>query len=285
MTLGHVLSIIFGILLIAYGLKLRKQSRIDHSSPAIGFAEWPLQPIDFALLMWVLFMFLLLLPPAASSLLMQNAGDAQLDAQARNEQIALVSILSTHLPILLFFGILLYSPMRGMLGKLSSVKTTVSTWVGAAKQSWKALLKAFPIFMLLAFGWHYLLVMISELGIPINTDPQLLVTMMEQTESMAFVMLIGFAAVFLAPITEELLFRGILFRYLRLNVCSLTKAAWISGALFSAIHFHWGSLLPLAYLGYVLAKNYDHFGDIRIPILMHMFFNAISTIMMQLVRL
>jgi membrane protease YdiL (CAAX protease family) len=89
-----------------------------------------------------------------------------------------------------------------------------------------------------------------------------------------------------APVAEELLFRGVLFRSIRdsmtrrLPRAGVFLAALLSGVFFGAIHVGGGQddFLPvLMALGILLALAYHFSGSIYVPILIHSINNAIST--------
>jgi hypothetical protein len=82
----------------------------------------------------------------------------------------------------------------------------------------------------------------------------------------------------LAPISEELFFRGFLFGGLR-GKLSFWPAALISGAFFGSIHLlggSWEVIPPLAVFGILLAWLYERTGSIGPPILMHALQNGIA---------
>ncbi len=88
----------------------------------------------------------------------------------------------------------------------------------------------------------------------------------------------GILVVGLAPISEELFFRGFLFGGLRGRL-SFWPAALISGVFFGLIHLLGGTLAvipPLAAFGVLLAWLYERTGSIGPPILMHALQNAIA---------
>ena len=85
------------------------------------------------------------------------------------------------------------------------------------------------------------------------------------------------AAVFIAPIVEEFVFRGILFRAL-LRHRRFTYAALLSGAYFALVHLHAPSFLPLLALSAAFSAGYAATGSILTPIVMHMLFNGVSLI-------
>ncbi len=81
-----------------------------------------------------------------------------------------------------------------------------------------------------------------------------------------------------APICEELLFRGFIFRALR-NWRGVWPAAAITGLLFGAVHGLSApavDLLPLAFLGVVLCLVYERSGSLYPCIALHVLNNAIA---------
>ena len=81
-----------------------------------------------------------------------------------------------------------------------------------------------------------------------------------------------------APICEELLFRGFVFRALR-NWRGVWPAAAITGVLFGAVHGLSApavDLLPLAFLGFVLCIVYERSGSLYPCIALHVLNNAIA---------
>ena len=86
-----------------------------------------------------------------------------------------------------------------------------------------------------------------------------------------------FVAVIMAPIFEESLFRGFLFRGLA-NSFGWLWGALISAAIFGAAHLQLDVFLPLAALGFVLAWAYHRTGSLWTNITMHALFNAIAVL-------
>ena len=79
--------------------------------------------------------------------------------------------------------------------------------------------------------------------------------------------------VVVAPLVEELLFRGILYRNLATRFGPVL-AAIVSGVFFGVIHMNWAGLLPLSALGIALALLYERTGNLWSSILLHAVFNA-----------
>lgn len=85
-----------------------------------------------------------------------------------------------------------------------------------------------------------------------------------------------FAAVVLAPLAEEIFFRGLLQSMARRYTGGAWPAIIISSAVFAAMH--WATpqaIVPLFALGIVLGYNYEHTGRLYGPILIHALFNAV----------
>lgn len=83
------------------------------------------------------------------------------------------------------------------------------------------------------------------------------------------------AAVFIAPVVEEFVFRGILFRAM-LRHRRFAYAALLSGTYFALVHLHAPSFLPLLALSAAFSAGYAATGSILTPIVMHALFNAVS---------
>lgn len=92
----------------------------------------------------------------------------------------------------------------------------------------------------------------------------------------------SFLAVFvvgaiLAPVVEEVVFRGFLFGGLRTHM-EPRYAILLSAALFGALHFQPLAFPVLLLLGALLAALYQRTGSLWMPILMHFCINAIGLI-------
>jgi membrane protease YdiL (CAAX protease family) len=90
------------------------------------------------------------------------------------------------------------------------------------------------------------------------------------------------SAVIIAPLAEELIFRGILFPAV-LRRKSWLFAAMLTGCIFSLIHFHPPSFLSIFVLSLFFCAGYSATGSLITPIVMHMVFNATATFFTLLV--
>jgi membrane protease YdiL (CAAX protease family) len=80
-------------------------------------------------------------------------------------------------------------------------------------------------------------------------------------------------AILIAPLYEEILFRGVLLPKL-IQKTGLTNALIITSLLFAALHFHLPALLPLFALSILLSLVYWWSGSLWNCIAIHMLFNA-----------
>lgn len=137
----------------------------------------------------------------------------------------------------------------------------------ALKRGAAALVLVFPLITASSLGWTALL---RALGL--SDAPQDLIAIFGAVESPLVLGAMLVVACVLAPINEELVFRGLIFRYCRQRF-GRAIALVLSAALFGAMHGNWAGFVPLAVLGAGLALAYEQTGDIRVPIVGHALFN------------
>jgi hypothetical protein len=116
-------------------------------------------------------------------------------------------------------------------------------------------------------------------AIGLDTDPRAA----EQALALIDPWLAVLAIVGLAPIAEELFFRGVVFNaFLREGG---RRWAFIgSSALFAAIHLSLVAFIPIFLLGLALAWVYDRTNNVLAPIAMHVVVNGASVVIALLVR-
>ncbi len=134
------------------------------------------------------------------------------------------------------------------------------------------LVLALPLLALCSLGWTFLL---RRLGLP--HEPQDLIAVFGSVQSPIVLLAMIAVACVIAPINEELLFRGVVYRGIRQRF-GRAPALVVSGLLFGLLHANWAGFLPLALLGALLALAYEHSGDIRVPIVAHALFNLNTTV-------
>jgi membrane protease YdiL (CAAX protease family) len=152
---------------------------------------------------------------------------------------------------------------------------------GAWRSGIVTFLIALPVVTVVNLAWLGLL---KLLGLPV--EQQDLLRMFTQAEDPALIILMVVLATMVAPVTEELLFRATLFRYLRTRV-----PRWIAlvvpGTIFAALHVNWmtldglPSLVPLITLAVIFSLAYERTGRISTAMIAHGLFN-LHTILLLL---
>ena len=108
---------------------------------------------------------------------------------------------------------------------------------------------------------------------------ELVMRSMLQTDSIDGLLINILIVAVLAALSEELLFRGVLFRWLRESISNYHWAIWIIAILFSAIHLQFYGFVPRlllgAYLGYLLVWT----GSLWAPVLAHFVNNLMGVLL------
>ncbi len=108
-------------------------------------------------------------------------------------------------------------------------------------------------------------------------EEQLPVKMMRAGGSEAQKLAMVVAACVLAPVGEELLFRGYIYPVLKKH-SDIYFSAVLSGVFFGLVHGHLWSLVPLSILGVILAFVYEWSGSLWASILLHAAFNTLTAL-------
>ena len=87
--------------------------------------------------------------------------------------------------------------------------------------------------------------------------------------------LLGALTILMAPVAEEVLFRGILYAAIK-QAGFGRLALWGTAGLFALIHFNLLTFLPLMALALVLTYLYARTNNLLAPIAAHSFFNALN---------
>ena len=103
------------------------------------------------------------------------------------------------------------------------------------------------------------------------------------TESIWYRLVLGVTAIILAPIAEEMLFRGILYRAVK-QTGFPRLALWGTAVVFAAWHQNPATFVPLLLLAVVLTVLYERTDNLLAPIVAHSFFNIMNFIELYLSR-
>lgn len=114
-----------------------------------------------------------------------------------------------------------------------------------------------------------------------GAQEQELVRAFVETDDTVLRVLIILAAVVVAPVVEETLFRGFIYGVLK-RYTDAPFAALLSGLFFAIIHMHTGSLLPLWVLALFFCAAYEFTGCLLAPMILHALFNSTSIVGMMM---
>ncbi len=124
--------------------------------------------------------------------------------------------------------------------------------------------------MTLSFGFNFVYVRVL-----MQFNLQMQVDLVPVFEGLPSPWLLFFGGAVVAPVVEEIFFRGFIFAGLR-QVWGWQKAALVSAALFGLLHVTPTAMLPIFILGYIFAWLYQKSGSIWPAILMHMLTNSLA---------
>ncbi len=145
----------------------------------------------------------------------------------------------------------------------------------APLRRWKAV--SFAIFCYLAFlpGFFMLTAAVVSFMQKVNIEPapQAAVMMFLSENRASVIWWLMLLATVGGPIAEELFFRGLLYRYLRVRLGVVMGLA-VSSLLFSALHANLLALVPVFALGLLLGWVYEKTGTLIAPMSIHIAHNA-----------
>lgn len=151
---------------------------------------------------------------------------------------------------------------------------------GLAQHRWRSVLAG--LILALAFlpiGWGlqhasaFILSQLSQIGV--KPEEQQTVQVLRSTLSSADRLKMALVTILLAPIAEEILFRGILYAWIR-QIGFPRLALWGTAAIFAMVHFNLVTFLPLLVLALMLALLYERTGNLLAPVAAHGMFNALN---------
>jgi membrane protease YdiL (CAAX protease family) len=162
-------------------------------------------------------------------------------------------------------------------------RTTAADWLGLRWPAWPKVFFIAPasvMGMWLVFGvlqsCGYMQWM-ESLGAETMQES---VKLLQTTEDPALLWLMALAAVLVAPLCEELLFRGYLYPVAK-KFTGPWLAACSSALFFAAAHGNLSALLPLFLFGLLLVWIYEKTGSLWAPIAVHFCFNG-ATVTVQM---
>jgi membrane protease YdiL (CAAX protease family) len=153
------------------------------------------------------------------------------------------------------------------------------TTLGLHRWNWRGVGMVPATYMALLLPLNGLLwvsyLLCSAFDIPFESQP--IVEQFAQMKSFRDIATFVFMATVIAPVCEELFFRGFLHGWF----CAWMPrpVSWVvTSALFAAAHWHFPTFLPLFLLGGVLVLLYEITGSLWTSVLLHTLFNSITLV-------
>jgi membrane protease YdiL (CAAX protease family) len=117
----------------------------------------------------------------------------------------------------------------------------------------------------------------------IKTEDQAPVQLLREAHSAGKIIYLAFATILLAPVAEEMLFRGIIYPMLK-RTGFPRLALWITAFFFASIHMDLAVFVPLLFLAVMLTLLYEWTNNLLACIVLHGLFNAANFAMLFLMK-
>ncbi len=159
-------------------------------------------------------------------------------------------------------------------------------WLGLRWKEWPQVFGIAPLAVLAMFAFGITLhfvgyqELLEALGV---AGEQEIIKMFREEKNPTILILVVLAAVIVAPVCEEIVFRGYLYPAAKKHAGS-TVAALFSAIVFAGAHGNIAALIPLFVFGLLLVAVYERSGSIWAPIAVHALFNGTTVLLQFLVR-
>jgi len=187
-----------------------------------------------------------------------------------------IVIAAMAIPLLALFGGLIVAAFSFDGGTVRGMGFTARRWLNDSIRSVIGFLAILPVCLFLLFATTWLI-------LQLNPNPDLLAPhaylqmLMDGGVPMVWRALLVLAAVVLAPLGEEVFFRGLLQSMFRRYLRRPWVAILLTSILFSAVHVADIKSLPALFaLSLALGYNYERTGRLYSPIMIHMLFNMVN---------
>ncbi len=261
-----ILSVLIGSAVL--WIRQARQPR-EEILPNVGITAWNVGWVNFGLFICALIFAVFLVQTIGASILFQGEGGTPPEL---TPSLAVLAVLMLQLPMLaVFYGARRYFPAQ-FAGRLNETRVSQRQ---AAMRALPLFVMLLPVIWIATLVWSQLLFALEAVGLVDGLAPQVLVTLFAGGGHPVAILLLVVLAVVLAPLVEELIFRGCVYRFLK-SKAPLLPAQILSGAVFAMLHANLLSFVPLLLVGVLLARIYEKSGNLWVAIWFHAFFNAFS---------
>ena len=243
-----------------------------HPNPlaAGGLAPWRTSVLNFILWLWVI-SCVFTLAGSLPSILTHGLPPQSLKAFALSAVVVESVLFITQILLLSRVSFVSARPLDGSSLSHSS----------AALEGFLDFLIALPFICACALLWQELLDWFQRLDPSMKMPLQDPVALLRHGGDPWLLAVLALVAIVLAPVNEELFFRGGLYRFIK-GRCGRRTALVASSLLFGLVHNNLLEFLPLVLIGALLVRTYERTGRILASIVFHASFNAFNILLIFL---
>jgi membrane protease YdiL (CAAX protease family) len=242
---------------------------------APGAPAWPIGWVNFGILASAM-IIAVYVAQVAVGLMFFEAPAEDTPPMELTPWLAVLAVLMLQLPLLaVFYGARRFYPGQ-YASRLNNAELSIFE---AFRQALPLFLMFMPVIWIAALLWTNILIGLEAIGVIDAVKPQELITLFQEGGDPLAIGLLVVMAVVLAPIVEEIIFRGGVYRFLK-SQTTLVPAQVLSGCVFALMHANLMSFVPLVLVGVFFARVYEKSGNIMVAIWFHAFFNAFSLLML-----
>jgi membrane protease YdiL (CAAX protease family) len=240
-----------------------------------GAPTWPIGWINFGIFACAIIIAVFFVQSAVGLLFFSSPSDSAAPTEL-TPWIAVIAVLLLQLPMLaVFYGARRFYPSH-YASSLNNINLSIGT---ALRQALPLFLMFLPVIWITSLIWNTMLNGLVAAEIIEPFAPQELITLFQSGGNPLAIGLLVLMAIGLAPVVEEIIFRGCLYRFLK-SQTTLLPAQILSGCIFSIMHANLMSFVPLVIVGVLLARIYEKSGNLLVPIWFHACFNSFSLLML-----
>lgn len=240
----------------------------DLSQPDKSVAAWKIGWVDFGIFISTMVLAVILAQRIGFALLLEpEQGVPEL-----TPWLAVASVFLLQGPMLAVFHLTRRFYPDHYADRLSRAEYS---FADSFKKAVPVFIMFLPVVWIVTLIWSSILSALQNAGLIEEFAPQELVTLFQSGGDWLAIILLVAMAVVVAPIVEEIIFRGCIYRFLK-SQTTLLGAQIISGAVFALLHANLLSFIPLVIVGVLLARVYEKTGSLAVAIWFHAFFNAFS---------
>lgn len=240
-----------------------------------GAPAWSIGWVNFGIFACAMVITVFVVQNLAAAIFLSPPEDSEAPREL-TPWMAVFAVCLLQLPMLaVFYGARRFYPGH-YASRLNRVELSI---VAAFRKALPLFLMLLPIVWIASLIWTNILTAFEAVGLIEAFEPQELITLFQRGGDPIAVGLLVAMAVILAPVVEELIFRGCIYRFLK-SQTTLLPAQILSGIVFSFMHANLMSFVPLVIVGVLLARVYEKTGNLMVAIWFHAFFNGFSLLML-----